>query len=377
MAHARGTTRRRDQTMTLHPLLVPLLGALCFALALAFRRHRAAQVLLALSLAMLALSGAEAVGGAVDARARAAVFMFLPWLLLIAMLVPEPPLRSRRMLGWLALLGIATSLVISASTHVWSLLEQALPLGLFAVRPSRVALGLCLLASLPGFARAVRNGSALEFGLAVGLLAVASGCLDLIALGLRNWLAIASLIVGLAVLQSSWRLAFIDALTGLPNRRALNETLERLSGNYALAMVDVDHFKAFNDTHGHDAGDRVLAEVARVLARTRGASAFRFGGEEFCLLFRQPQHAVQACEEVRQQIEALAVKLPRKRVDKSARKSGAKPRAGRVERSVKVTASIGVAMRDATRRAAVDILKAADQCLYRAKGKGRNKVVAA
>lgn len=360
--------------MTLHPLLAPLLGALCFALALAFQRHRAAQMLLALSLAILALSGADAVGSTVDARARAGIFMFLPWLLLVAMLVPEPPLRSRRMLAWLALLGIATSLVISASAHVWSLLEQALPLGLFALRPSRVALGLCLFASLVGFARVLRTRVTLELGLALGVLAVAGGCVDLLGLGLRNWLAIACLIVGLAVLQSSWRLAFIDALTGLPNRRALNETLERLSGNYALAMVDVDHFKAFNDTHGHDAGDRVLAEVARVLARTRGASAFRFGGEEFCLLFRQPQNAAQACEEARQQIEALAVKLPRK---PAARKGGAKTRTTRVDRSVKVTASIGVAVRDATRRAAVDILKAADQCLYRAKGKGRNKVVAA
>src|SRR4029077_7824091 len=79
--------------------------------------------------------------------------------------------------------------------------------------------------------------------------------------------------------------AFVDALTGLPNRRALDEALARLSGDYALAMVDVDHFKQFNDTHGHDAGDRVLRSVAQQLRATRGGQAFRYGGEEFCLLF--------------------------------------------------------------------------------------------
>ncbi|MEO8670239.1 MAG: GGDEF domain-containing protein [Tahibacter sp.] len=364
--------------MMFPPVLAAAIGGLSFLLALAFRRHRAAQVLLALTLSMFGLSGTAIVGADVDARASAAVLMFLPWILLAAMLMPEPPLKSRRMLAFLGLLLVPVWLTTSAPVHVWTALQDTLPLGVMSWRPSRVALCLVLLASMVGVVRALRSGAAMELGLALGLVAVASGCLDLAGLGLSRWLAVAALIVGMLVLQSSWRLAFVDALTGLPNRRALDETLARLSGNYALAMVDVDHFKLFNDTHGHDAGDRVLAEVARVLARTRGASAFRFGGEEFCLLFRTPQHAADACEETRQQIEDLAVRLPRKPVAKSAKKPAGKGKGKKpVERSVKVTASIGVAARDASRRDATDILKAADQSLYKAKGKGRNQVVEA
>ena len=74
----------------------------------------------------------------------------------------------------------------------------------------------------------------------------------------RRALALAGAGGLLTVLYASYRMAFVDALSGLPNRRALDETLARLTGDYALAMVDVDHFKSFNDTHGHDAGDTVL-----------------------------------------------------------------------------------------------------------------------
>ena len=167
-----------------------------------------------------------------------------------------------------------------------------------------------------------------------------------------------------------------DVLTGLPNRRALDETLARLSGDYALAMVDVDHFKQFNDKHGHDAGDRVLAAVARSLAQTRAAQAFRFGGEEFCLLFRRPDVAKAACEEARVAIEALRVALPPKPVTAKPARSAKGTSKPPKRPAVQVTASIGVAQRGAARRAVEDVLKAADQCLYKAKDKGRNQVVA-
>jgi predicted signal transduction protein with EAL and GGDEF domain len=70
-----------------------------------------------------------------------------------------------------------------------------------------------------------------------------------------------------SVLYASYRMAFMDALTGLPNRRALDETLSRLDRRFGLAMVDVDHFKRFNDTYGHAAGDLVLASVAHEIRR--------------------------------------------------------------------------------------------------------------
>jgi len=89
-----------------------------------------------------------------------------------------------------------------------------------------------------------------------------------------------------SMLQESHRLAFNDELTGLPGRRALQEAMAGLGPRYCLAMADVDHFKSFNDTHGHDTGDQVLKLVAARLARvTGGGRAFRYGGEEFTVLF--------------------------------------------------------------------------------------------
>jgi diguanylate cyclase (GGDEF)-like protein len=348
----------------------PLLCALAFALALAFRRHRAAQILAAIALAQFALAD----DGALGLRAVSAATMFAPWLFLAAVLVPEPPLRSRRMLAFAGLLGFVAWLALAAPEHVWRGLEDALPLGALSWRPSRVAGTLCLVASLVPLARWLRRGAPLELALALALALAACAWFDVAGVGFARWLTIAALVAALGVVYSSWRLAFLDALTGLPNRRALDETLARLSGGYALAMVDVDHFKQFNDKHGHDAGDRVLIEVARVLGKTRGAAAFRFGGEEFCLLFRKPDGAAEACEETRAAIEATAVALPKKPAAKSKAGKGTKTK--EPQRTVNVTASIGLAARDAKRRSAQEVLKAADQCLYRAKGKGRNQVVA-
>ena len=90
----------------------------------------------------------------------------------------------------------------------------------------------------------------------------------------------AGLILLFAVLEHSYEVAYRDELTGLPGRRALNELLPQLGGRYAIAMGDVDHFKNFNDTYGHDAGDQVLRMVAGKLSRVAGGGrAFRYGGE--------------------------------------------------------------------------------------------------
>ncbi|MER3423211.1 MAG: GGDEF domain-containing protein, partial [Nitrospiraceae bacterium] len=80
------------------------------------------------------------------------------------------------------------------------------------------------------------------------------------------YFAAAGLVLTLAVLQTSYAMAYHDDLTGLPGRRALNETLLKLSGRYTIAMVDVDHFKTFNDQYGHDVGDQVLRMVASHVA---------------------------------------------------------------------------------------------------------------
>jgi two-component system chemotaxis response regulator CheY len=159
-----------------------------------------------------------------------------------------------------------------------------------------------------------------------------------------------------------------DPLTGLGNRRALEEDLARLEARvqryghrYCLALLDVDHFKAYNDTYGHQAGDRVLQIVAARLrdqART-GDALYRYGGEEFLCIFpeQSPGRATIAAERMRSSLEQQAV-----------------PHTGH---GIGVlTLSAGVAMLDPDdTRTADEVLKEADEALYRAKRLGRNRVV--
>ncbi|MFL4597487.1 diguanylate cyclase [Stenotrophomonas maltophilia] len=180
-----------------------------------------------------------------------------------------------------------------------------------------------------------------------------------------------------AMLQESFHMAFRDELTGLPGRRAFNETLQRARGTYSIAMVDVDHFKSFNDTHGHDTGDDVLRLVASRLSRVGdGGRAFRYGGEEFAVVFldRPAAACVDAVEALRQSIEDTRMQLrdrsTRSRDDDTGRQQRGRGGSGQV---VQVTVSIGLAdSRENPRPAAV--IKAADLALYRAKDGGRNQV---
>ena len=93
-------------------------------------------------------------------------------------------------------------------------------------------------------------------------------------------------ILASAVIENSYLLAYHDELTTLPSRRAFNDALLRLKSPYSIAVVDIDHFKRFNDTYGHDTGDQVLRLVAANLGRvTGGGQAYRCGGEEFNIVF--------------------------------------------------------------------------------------------
>ena len=101
------------------------------------------------------------------------------------------------------------------------------------------------------------------------------------------FIATAGLVLVSSVIENSYVLAYYDELTALPSRRAFNDALLHLDQSYAIAVVDIDHFKKFNDTYGHETGDQVLRMVAARLARvTGGGQAFRVGGEEFSVLFQ-------------------------------------------------------------------------------------------
>lgn len=186
------------------------------------------------------------------------------------------------------------------------------------------------------------------------------------------------LMIAAAVSHEAYQMAFRDELTGLPGRRALNERLQRLGRNYVIAMTDVDHFKKFNDTHGHDVGDQVLRLVASRLGRvTGGGRAYRYGGEEFALVFagKTAEECTPHLEAVREMIANYAIQLRDRNNRPQDDSAGRQRRAGAPGNAVSVTISIGVAERQAAHRTPDDVLKSADQALYSAKGAGRNCVM--
>lgn len=185
------------------------------------------------------------------------------------------------------------------------------------------------------------------------------------------------LILVVSIAQEAYQMAFRDELTGLPGRRALNERLQRLGRQYVIAMADVDHFKAFNDSHGHDVGDQVLRLVASRLRKVGGGGrAYRYGGEEFTLIFpgRDLQDCLPHLEAVRQAVEAYVMQLRDKASRPNDTQQGKRRRGSGSRDQVSVTISIGVAERLPTQRSPEDVIKAADQALYSAKSAGRNCV---
>jgi diguanylate cyclase (GGDEF)-like protein len=186
--------------------------------------------------------------------------------------------------------------------------------------------------------------------------------------------AAAGVVLAIAVVELSYVLAYHDGLTGLPGRRALKEALDRVGGTYAVAMADVDHFKRFNDTYGHEVGDEVLRAVAaRLRDALPGAEVFRYGGEEFAVLFagRSAENCLPMLEAAREAVAAEAFTV-RRRV--RPRKKPAKPRSRRGRTRETITVSLGLAQADRRHRRAGDVIAAADRALYRAKAKGRNRV---
>ncbi|MEY2433003.1 MAG: hypothetical protein QOC92_2728 [Acidimicrobiaceae bacterium] len=158
-----------------------------------------------------------------------------------------------------------------------------------------------------------------------------------------------------------------DPLTGLGNRRALEEDLDLLEARasryghrYCMALFDVDHFKSYNDTYGHPAGDEILRIVATKLKRhTRGGDeVYRYGGEEFLCIFPEQSLATGrlAVERMRFGVAGLAI-----------------PHAGAPRGVLTVSAGMAV-LEPCHTRSASEVLQEADQALYRAKQLGRNRV---
>lgn len=174
------------------------------------------------------------------------------------------------------------------------------------------------------------------------------------------------------------KLAFYDVLTQLPNRRLLNDRLDqamaasRRSGHFgALMFVDLDNFKPLNDLHGHDMGDLLLMEVARRITRCLREmdTVARFGGDEFVVLLgelgKDKDESVAQAGVVAEKIRAALAEpyLLKEKPD------------GQFPLEHHCTSSIGVVLFINHEDSAVDILKWADQAMYQAKERGRNRVI--
>jgi diguanylate cyclase (GGDEF)-like protein len=160
----------------------------------------------------------------------------------------------------------------------------------------------------------------------------------------------------------------IDALTGIANRRGFMKFADdamaqfrRYGHPFAIVMVDMDHFKTINDTHGHAAGDAAIRTVAGIMeAAVRPSDKCgRFGGEEFIVLLREisPETVQETAERIRDAVASTQLQLN--------------------ATSISLTISLGVALADASDRDIQDIVERADLALYAAKGAGRNRVMVA
>jgi diguanylate cyclase (GGDEF)-like protein len=171
-----------------------------------------------------------------------------------------------------------------------------------------------------------------------------------------------AIIIFILLIRESYRLAFYDELTALPGRRALVEDMAKLGRKYSLAMCDIDFFKKFNDTYGHDTGDEVLKMVASKFSEVSGGGkAYRYGGEEFVILFpsKESDESFVHVDALRQAIATTPFSVRNK---KSTKKIFVKVSAGITQNSQKDKDPFAV-------------MKRADNALYKAKEAGRNQVV--
>ncbi len=364
--------------LALLKLLPPAIAAISLSLCLRFNRSLVFFTTLALFLAYAMMQWYLPQRGWVEAKIIwLALALLLPFNILVISL-----LRERGIFTWwggtrFALLLLPVLLVLAAVSYFpeallqlfrWRFVELGLLQQLSFSQPALAVMVVALLV-LNGrwFAHMSAQNSALMVALICALAMLYFRQADAVS---AVFASAALLILVIAVVQESWSMAYIDQLTGLPGRRALEEELLKLGSNYTIAMLDIDHFKKFNDTYGHDAGDQVLQMVAaRIRQSVTGGKAFRYGGEEFTIVYpgRKVKEALEPLNQVRQCVGDSIFQL--RAIDRCSGKN--KKQGGK---KVQVTISIGVADRTERMTTPHAVIKGADTALYRAKKQGRNRV---
>ena len=310
-----------------------------------------------------------------------ALSVFTPLLFGVFMLVPERGLNN--IVSWWVVLTVPA--LAGLLWLLWLFEPQLVGKinGVLPVMPvkgyflSHIASGLFLVFGITGFVFLLKRDS--EHVAAV----LSAGVFAFITLAFFNkekisvlMFAAAGICLIISIIRLAHEMAYRDDLTGLRGRRALNERFSGMGSRYVIAMLDVDHFKKFNDTYGHDVGDDVLKMVAKQINRIKGGGkAYRYGGEEFCIVFsgKELETCLPYLEAVRRGVEEYRLSLRDIKTRPQSSKVGKRQRGtGRARDSVSVTISIGVAEKNEKVYEPHDVLKAADQALYRAKKKGRN-----
>lgn len=372
----------RDMVM-LTPYLLSVAGLM---MSIHFRRGRVCLLLLLTVVACYLLVGSLA-GGVETPRTwlvYRALAVLLPFNLLLVALMREKGVCGSAGRMRLAVLGAQLALLWvtlhQGNQGLWLTLTRPLLAfqALSALGIPQVSLLLLLCAAAIFVIRGAVRHSPVEAGfsgVAVSFLVILQWPTTPYLPALFFSSAILTMIM--ALVQESHNMAFRDDLTGLPSRRALNEQLSGLGSRYAIAMVDVDHFKRFNDTYGHDVGDQVLKMVAgRMMHVGGGGRPFRYGGEEFTVLFsgKGAKDAQPHLERLREDIAGYVMSLRGDDRPRDDRAGEGQRRARRSSGEVSVTVSIGVAEVAPNRATPTEVIKAADQALYRAKHGGRNQV---
>ncbi len=187
---------------------------------------------------------------------------------------------------------------------------------------------------------------------------------------------LAGMLIIITITTNAYSLAYLDELTNLPSRRAMVQSISTLGKNYCIGMVDVDHFKKFNDTYGHDIGDQVLKKLASQLRQVRGGKAFRYGGEEFVVVFanKDLHEARLFCQELCENVATNPFVLRSKKRPKTKQQEADPNYKQNEDKLLRITISIGLSERTDDHVTSEEVIKQADNALYIAKKKGRNQV---
>lgn len=379
------------------PLPIPGVNFFFYAVVIAtillsfrFRSTRIFFCALVLFLVRYAL---ENIGNAVGRGSAQPAFEFVSLLLPLdfAVLTFFPERSSdRRVLWWIfgALFLESTFVAVfsrpdqpAVSVFHFSLINP------YHLRLPQPALLVFVVAAVLILVRLVQFQKAIDHGMLWSLIATAAALETGGAGRLATvYFGVAGFILASAVIENSYSLAYRDELTGLNSRRSFNDALLRLKPPYAIAAVDIDHFKSINDTYGHDTGDQVLRLVASRLARIGTGEAFRVGGEEFTILFpgKLAKDVGEQLELLRMDIESSSFRIrtgeERRKVPRQTdaeRRAGNPPKPAIATRAatqeISVTVSIGVAESQLKLRTE-EVIQQADKALYRAKKGGRNRI---